>query len=239
MRVNACNLLQQSWFRVYWRGVFSVFLKIVIFVLGYFVFSVHGLIFKILGLLLLSFAFYSISVIGIHSSGHNSLVRSFLANRVLCYFFADLWAGLSSEWWIKRHSTHHQRTGIPAEFRKLPALLVFLLSPFAAVAYVFVQSVRNSRKQIIFLLLFVAGFLLQLALFLPAVELHWAFIAVIIMRSLFAPVVLYVALHNHDDSRIYFDSFLTFFGGNDFLRYHKEHHRRPCVPASLLPKIYG
>lgn len=241
MRNDVPSLLRQSWLKMYARGFFSIFIRFVLFVLGFLVFVQQGLILKIIGLLLLSFAFYSISIIGIHSSGHNSLARSSFANRFWCYFFADFWSGISSNWWIHRHSLHHKNPGCPAEFKHIPKKIVLAVSLLIVVPYVFIKSICHCwRRPIIlsaYLILSTAGFILHITFFLSVSDVFSAVIAVIIMRSLLAPVVLYVALHNHDGLRIPFSSFLTFLGGNDFFRYHKEHHKFPAVSASSLPRI--
>ncbi len=67
-------LSTQSWFQLHGMELFTLFCRIVLFGAGFFVVYIFSSWWKILGLIVMSYAYYGIGITGTHESRHNSFV---------------------------------------------------------------------------------------------------------------------------------------------------------------------
>ena len=92
-------LKNQKWTNKYGAELLKFIVKLGFFTLVFLFFSQKGVFFKISGMAVLSFVYYSIAITGIHESSHGSFVKSTKGNKRWGHFFSDFWAGQSSVWW--------------------------------------------------------------------------------------------------------------------------------------------
>src|SRR3990167_2501883 len=82
---------KQSWFQRYGMEILFLLIRVVLFVLSFWIFSQPGWGAKIIGMLLISYNFYGIAITGTHEAGHRSWSSSILGNKIWGYFFSDFW----------------------------------------------------------------------------------------------------------------------------------------------------
>lgn len=231
------------------------------------VFFQQGIVFKIIGLVVLSYSYYGIAITATHETAHQSFVSSKKLNRVLAYFFADFWAGLSSASWFNSHvQVHHVATNVTSEepqqfyFPWLSKYLYFFVAPFFVVIYLGGQTIHflwgSWRKLFLSLILLITGVAFHTYIFYLAVgSLPLALLCTFIMRSLFAPLFLHLSIFNHlgmenpatrlpwlplqtkTTRNLKAHWFLIGIGGNAFVQCHIEHHLFPSFSNRLLHMI--
>lgn len=264
-KVNAL-LKRQSWFELHGRELLVLALRIALFTIGFLIFAQRGLLATIVGMITLSYAYYAIGISGTHESRHGAFSRSAWANRLWAYFFSDFWVNQSNEWWHWRHVLKHHvhtniRDGEPTLFffPWLPAIVYFFIAPFLVTAWLLLYSVkfllRTPLKLLAFLVAASAGWVFHVALFMTILPLGSAILATLVMRSLFAPLFMHIAVFNHIALPQFNDKpswlphqvkttrnlkrnwFLDGIGGNAFIECHLEHHLFPTLSNHMLAKI--
>lgn len=256
-----------SWFGQYGYEWLFFGLRALLFAGGLFIMSAPYWLGTVLGLIVASYAFYGIAITGTHESRHNAYVRSAKKNKILGFFFGDFWSGESSEWWYAHHvQDHHVYTNIYGKdedyfmFPWVNRYLYLFILPYFVVPTLFVGSVKYlwPRKIALlrFLVLYFAGYAFQTALVYLAIgHVGWSLLAVLLIRSLFSPVFMHLALFNHiglekfekkfswlphqskTTRNVKPNWFLVGMGGNAFVHRHIEHHLFPSLPNRMLSKI--
>lgn len=259
-------LEKNSWFARYGVEIIKMCLRVLGFALSFSLFFINTLWGDILGIIACSLFFYSISITGMHETRHNAFVASPRINKFLGYVFGDFWAGESNVWWFDHHVTdHHVYTNVTnhdepyfnAPF--IPAFVYLFIMPFLVVPFLWYKSVSYLRKtpakQITFIIISLLGFASQIALLSTITTFPFAILYTYLIRSLFSPVFLHLALFNHI-SLPWFEQrpswfphqnettrnispnwMLSLLGGNAFVDRHIEHHLFPTLPNSMLQKI--
>ncbi len=240
--------------------------RLILFAAGYAVFAVQTPVGIALGLGVMAYAYYGIGITGVHEASHKTFVKSPGGNRAWLYFFSDFWAAQSSKWWHYRHVImHHAQTNVPGKdpplftYPWLDKYLYFLVTPFLTAFWLVFHSTAflldDARELSIYLTLAGGGWAFDIYLFHLILPWGQAALAAFVMRSLFAPVFMHLAVFNH----IGLDSpqarlpwlphqtrttrnlrahwFLSGMGGNAFVECHIEHHIFPSLPNHMLAKI--
>ncbi len=218
---------------------------------------------------LLSYLFFGIAITGMHQSRHNGYTKSPLANKINSYIFGDFWSGESSEWWYAHHvQDHHVYTNIygkDEEYFSFPWInryVYLFIAPYLAVPLLVTGSIKFLWQRgkigsfVWYLILMVSGFYFHVWLFhLILGNWGWSIFAVYMLRSLYTPVFLHLALFNHiglerlmekipwlphqskTTRNVKPNLFLVGMGGNAFVHRHIEHHLFPSLPNRMLNKI--
>ena len=266
------NLIKkQDWMQKYGFEWAILFFRIIGFCLGFYIFTNTvtntGIFYKVLGMIVLSYFYYGIAITGIHETSHRSFVRSSKLNKFFGYIFSDFWASQSSEWWYHRHiEVHHIYTNIKSKENEnsfyypwIGRYVYFFLIPYLAVFWEIIYSIdflwEKWKNLVLYLLLVTAGWAFHLFLFSLILPFHLAFLSVFIMRSLFAPLFVHLAVFNHiglEDPKVRLpwiehqtlttrnlkrNWFLSGLGGNAFVEAHIEHHLFPSLSNKMLLKI--
>ncbi len=259
-------LAGMSWWQKHGRESLHFFLRALLFCAGFLIFTHSALGWRAFGIAVMSYAFYGIAITGTHESSHGSFFASKRLNRAALFFFSDFWGGQSGEWWYHRHvRVHHVYPNVPSRepqefyFPWLHKSLYFFAAPLLAPAWVFGYSVwflwgswlRLAR----YVALCLAGWVLLVALLSTQVPLGWAVVCAYLVRSVFAPVFMHLAVFNHlgletlDEPKPWLllqtkttrnlrsHWFLQGIGGNAFLECHIEHHLFPAVSNRMLAHI--
>lgn len=260
-----------SWFDRYGMEWVKLGLRFLLFALGWAVFAipVHGA-FQLLGITMMSYAYIGICITGIHEASHQSLAISRRANRFWAIFFTDFWTSKSHIWWRWRHvETHHPHTNVVGEEPQpfyvpwMHKYLYFFVLPYVVVPWLFSSSLWHLRKRpkdlLQFVIIAILGYAFQASLFgVLGYSLGWSLFLVLVMRSIFAPIFLHLAVFNHiglpyfdnDSSRpgwtelqtkttrnIRPNWFLKGIGGNAFLDGHVEHHLFPSLSNHVIHRL--
>jgi len=261
--VNAF-LGKQSWLELFGKEWRDFFIRAVIIVLGFFIFRTQGVIFKAVGLFVISYGYFGMALTGTHGTSHFAFARSKKFNKGLAYFFSDFLAAQSNKWWYYRHvRLHHAHTNAPEEanvgefmYPWLNKWVYFFVIPWFAVGWMIAHSVAYLWGKWSDLLLYLgsatAGFAAQFALFWSVVPAGYALLCTYIMRSLFAPVFMHMAVFNHiglemprpralwmphqtkTTRNLKHNWFLDFMGGHAFTDCHLEHHLFPGLSNNML-----
>lgn len=218
------------------------------------------------GLLVMSYAYYGIGITGVHEASHGSFVDSAWGNRLWSYFFSDFWSAQSSDWWYHRHVVlHHAHTNVPEKdpplftYPWLDKRVYFFAAPYLVAFWLVIHSALFLRRRpaalALYLTLWAAGWAFHVWLFARLLPLGAAVLAAFVMRSLFAPVFMHLAVFNHSgldsprERRPWLPHqsrttrnlkrhwFLTGIGGNAFVECHLEHHLFPSLSNRLLAAI--
>lgn len=219
-----------------------------------------------IGLIVASFGYYGIAITGTHETKHNSFTKSNRINTILGYFFSDFWAGQSSQWWHYRHvQKHHIHTNVPSKEEEsfyypwIHAVAYFFVLPYFVGGWLFVRSVIHLRSKpkdlLLFLVLQTLGYAFFIALLAFTFPLWQAVILVLVLRALFAPVFLHLAIFNHIGLEHFEEQpawlphqtittrnvkdnwFLAGIGGNSLVHCHIEHHLFPSLSCHMLKKV--
>ncbi|MBI4836777.1 MAG: fatty acid desaturase [Candidatus Abawacabacteria bacterium] len=255
-----------TWYQAHGWEFLKLGLRITLFCLGFFVVAQNYWLSTIIGLLIMSYAHGGIAISGIHQARHQSFCQSYWCNRILGYLFSDFWVGQSNEWWHETHDLiHHPNTNIPSidppsfYFPWINRYVYFLFIPFLAVFWFYIKSAiylwGRWQEFFLFLLTATAGWAFHIGLFTSIVSLPLAILYAYLLRSLFAPLFMHLAVFNHvgldtpkkrlpwlyhqllTTRNIKKSWFLTGLGGNAFVECHTEHHLFPNIPNHLLNKI--
>jgi len=259
-------LKSQSWFQRYGVEFLVLGFRFVLFALSLWIFSFPGWIFKIVGMLMLSFNYYGIAITGTHETRHNSFAKTKGANRVWAYFFSDFWGGQSNIWWHRRHVLDHHNNcnirgleGVEFFFPGIDRYTYFFILPFLVVIWLGGHSAfflrKKSMELALFLAAYSAGWAFHIGLFMLVLPIGYAVLATFIMRSLFAPVFMQIAVFNHiglenpksllawikhqsiTTRNLKPNWFLDGIGGNAFIECHLEHHLFPSLSNHMLSRI--
>lgn len=259
-------LEKHSWFARYGMEITKMLLRLLGFAGSFLVFFINTPVTDTLAVIGCSLFYYSISITGMHETRHNAFVSSKRVNKFLGYVFGDFWAGESNVWWFDHHVTdHHAYTNIKNHDEPyfnapyIPAFVYLFILPFLVVPFLWYKSISylrsNLRESALFVILSIAGFIFHVSLFATIAPLPHAILYTYLMRSLFSPVFLHLALFNHI-SLPWFQQrpswfphqnettrnisphwLLSILGGNAFVDRHIEHHLFPTLPNSMLQKI--
>ncbi len=242
-------------------------LRLLIYVVAMAIFSLNGFVFKILGVMVASFAFYAVAITGTHETRHGCFRASDKANRLWAYFFSDFWAGQSNKWWHRRHVVvHHTQTNVPSKepslfyYPWIQPFIYFFIAPFFVNVWLFTNSVKylwvNKMDLTKYLLVQALGWMFHIAIFAFFIPLPWAVVCTILMRAGFAPTFMHIAVFNHiglpeldrkptawlphqtvTTRNLHKNILLDIIGGNAFIECHVEHHLFPNASNYLLAKI--
>lgn len=262
-------LKDHSWYQNHGIEWAKSLLRCGLFISGWAIFALGHWFFQIIGLVTMSYAFVSIAISGIHQASHKSLAKSSHWNRFAAFLYTDFWASKSHLWWKWRHiDTHHPHTNVigkepqPFYFPWMASWLYFFVTPYLVVPWFISSSIhflRNQPKELLLYLVFASlGVIAQSSLFW-VLGYSWgtSFFLMLLMRSLFAPVFLHIAVFNHiglpsydqDNRPLWLELqskttrnlkphwFLKGLGGNAFLDGHLEHHLFPHLSNHSLSKI--
>lgn len=258
-----------SWVNSYGMEWVKMALKALLFSSGFLLFLLPHWGWKILGMFVMSYAYISIAITGIHEASHLSLSKSRKVNKFWAYVFTEFWTSKSHLWWKWRHiETHHPHTNVigeepqPFYFPWMNGFVYFFITPYAVLPWLISSSVwflRKKPKQLAaYLTVSTLGFLFHASLFAYA-GYSWlaALGMVVVMRSIFAPIFLHIAVFNHiglpffknDTTRPQWTElqskttrnirpnwFLKGIGGNAFLDGHVEHHLFPHLSNHQIAK---
>lgn len=262
------RLKQENWWQKHGFEFFIFFLRCACFALSFLIFSQDAWFFKIVGMIFLSYFFYGIGITGTHETRHSSFTSSEYWNRLWAYFFSDFWAGQSNLWWHNRHVVvHHVYTNVPGVepkqfyFPWINRYIYFFVVPYFVVFWLFIHSIlflwkeKRYRDLSVYFLVQAAGWLFHIWLFTLILSTPFAILTTFIMRSLFAPLFVHIAVFNHiglEDPRkrlpwlphqtrttrnLKPHWILTGMGGNAFIDCHIEHHLFPKISNRGLSKI--
>lgn len=252
--------------RGYRYEMMNFLLRFGMYLLGIVLFALGGWFFHTLGLILASFGFYAVAITGTHETRHGCFQGTDRANRAWAYFFSDFWSGQSNIWWHHRHVVvHHTQTNIPSKepslfyYPWIQPFVYFFIAPFFVNGWLFVNSIKNLRSQasllVIYLVVQALGWVFHVSVFVLFVSWPWAILCAVIMRALFAPAFMHIAIFNHiglpeldrkpawlphqtvTTRNLKRNIWLDVFGGNAFIECHVEHHLFPNVSNHLLAKI--
>ena len=259
-------LKKQTWWQQHGYEAVFFFLRLTLFALGLLIFAQNGWPEKIIGMLIASYAFYGVGITGTHETRHSSFATKERWNRLWACFFLEFWAGQSNLWWHHRHvATHHVYTNVPNKEPKqffypwINKYVYFFVLPYLVTIWLFVHSViflwGKWKQLFIFLLLQTAGWALHIYLFSLILPLPYALLATLIMRSLFSPMFVHLAVFNHigldnperkipwlpHQSRTTRNLrphwLINGMGGNAFVECHIEHHLFPTLSNRMIKKI--
>jgi fatty acid desaturase len=253
--------------RGYRFELLAFFVRLGLYACGILLFSFGGWLFQLIGLVLASFGFYAVAITGTHETRHGCFQQSERLNRLWAYFFSDFWSGQSNVWWHHRHTlVHHTQTNIPSKepslfyYPWIKPFVYFFIAPFFVNGWLFVNSVKFLKSQpgplLTYLLLQTLGWLFHIWVFALFVSWPLAIVFAVLMRALFAPLFMHIAVFNHiglpelDRKPAWLPHqsittrnlkphiLLTLFGGNAFIECHIEHHLFPNISNHLLGKIH-
>lgn len=243
-------------------------LRFLLFFAGFAIFSLGHWLALVAGMLVLSYAYTGIAITGTHETSHLSYVKGKWANKLWALFFSDFWAAQSHLWWHYRHvQVHHVYPNVPDREPKpfyypwINRYVYFFLIPYLVVFWLIAHSMNYLLKRpwqlFVYVAAMAAGFAVHILLFAAlgysiAVSLGLT----LIMRSLFAPVFMHLAVFNHiglDNPREVLPWLprqdkttrnlkphwlLNGMGGNAFLQCHLEHHLFPALSNHMLQRIH-
>lgn len=264
-KVNALTR-KLPWHRVYGWELLKFLLRLTLFAAGFFIFAQSYWFTRISGLLIMAYAHGSIAISGIHEARHQCFSKSYWANRIWGYIFSDFWVGQSNEWWHDTHVLiHHPNTNIPSidppsfYFPWINRYVYFFVIPFIAIIWLNIKSAiylwRKWFKLALFMITNTLGWSFHIALFAIIVPLPYAILSAYLLRTIFAPLFVHLAVFNHvglatpekrfpwlyhqllTTRNIKKNWFLTGLGGNAFVECHTEHHLFPNISNHLLNKI--
>lgn len=256
-----------SWWYRHGMETVSFLVRLSLFGLGYVIFARGGWVAGSIGMILLSYAYTAVAITGTHETSHLSYAKGKWVNKLWAVFFSDFWAAQSHRWWQYRHvQVHHvypnvsEREPQPFYFPWINRYVYFFAIPYLVVFWLIIHSIGYLRKQprqlALYLVCMAAGMAFHTWLFARLGFSVAASVALMfVMRSLFAPVFMHLAVFNHiglDNPRqvlpwiprqgnttrnIKPTLFLTGMGGNAFLECHLEHHLFPTLSNHLLAKV--
>ncbi len=256
-----------SWTDRHGREFVLLGVRIALFALGFAIFALPGWVAKAVGMIVISYFYYGITITGTHETGHRSWVRAVKWNKVWGYFFADFWSAQSSLWWHYRHvEIHHIYTNMPDEaevgnyyYPWIGKYAYFFGLPFLVNIWLVLHStkylLRKPGQLALYLILTIAGWAFHVWLFSLFVPLPYAFLSAFVMRTVFAPIFVHIAIFNHIDLDMFFTRppwlphqsrttrnlrsnwLLDGMGGNAFVECHVEHHLFPTLSNHILAKI--
>lgn len=241
-------------------------LRVLGFALSFLIFAQEGIAFKAVGIVLLSFFFYGIAITGTHEASHDSFTPWRKINILLGYFFADVWTGQSSLWWKNRHVViHHVHSNNPTKepnsffFAWMPGWVYFFVIPYLVQIWLYMHSTAFLKKRpgqlVLYNILFWGGIAMHVALFSLVLPVGYAVVATFVMRLLFAPIFVHIAVFNHigldvipmqipwlprqvrTTRNMKKHWFLSGIGGNAFVECHVEHHLFPTMSNHMLNKL--
>jgi len=243
------------------------FIRFGLFILGFVLFAWPSLVYRVLGMLVLAYAYTGIAITGTHETSHLSYVKNSFLNKLWAYFFSDFWSAQSSLWWHFRHvQKHHVYPNVPEKetanfyYPWLNRYFYFFVTPYLVIFWLVGNSVKYLWGKwghlLAYLVAMIAGWCVHLYLFTTLGYSVFASLGLVfIMRSLFAPLFMHLAVFNHiglDNPRAVLPWlprqenttrnikptwFLSGMGGNAFLECHLEHHLFPSLSNHLLAKI--
>ena len=160
---------------------------------------------------------------------------------------------------------HHQYTNVPGKetanfyYPWLNKYLYFFVVPYLVIFWLIGNSIaylwKDWKGLSAYLIAMIAGWALHIYLFSLILPLPLAVISVIVMRVLFAPVFMHLAVFNHigldnpsallpwlphqakTTRNVQRHWFLVGMGGNAFVECHLEHHLFPTLSNRMLSKI--
>lgn len=256
-----------SWWQLHGYESLMLFFRFVLFFAGFTLFASGHWIGLVLGMVVMSYAYTGIAITGTHETSHLSYVKGKWANKAWAFFFSDFWAAQSHIWWHYRHvQVHHIYPNIPDREPKpfyypwINRYVYFFLIPYFVELWMIVHSIkhlwRRPAQLAAYLVFMIAGFALHSALF-ASLGYSWlaSFALTMLMRSLFAPLFMHLAVFNHigldnpqqvlpwmprqDNTtrNIKPHWLLNGMGGNAFLDCHLEHHLFPSLSNHMLQRI--
>lgn len=257
---------KQRWLQLYGFEFIWFLVRLFILAMSFLLFINSGIWYKIIGMLGLSYTYYGIGISGNHEAGHRSLSPRVGVNKVWGYFFSDFWTAQSSLWWYHRHVlVHHVYTNMPEKegtlffYPWLNRYLYFFFVPFLVNFWLVVNSViflwRKWGNLALYLLCATLGWTVQILAFAYFMPFGQAILSAFIMRTLFAPIFVHIAVFNHIDldnldkkiswlphqtrttRNLKKHWFITGMGGNAFVQCHVEHHLFPKLSNRMLAKI--
>ncbi len=260
-------LKSQSWWQLHGVEVGIFLARVALFAGALAVFAQKGIWYKIIGLIVASYAYFGIGITGTHEASHGSFVKHAWTNRIWGYFFADFLTSQSSRWWFYRHvQEHHVYTNVPskepriADFPWLNKHVYFFVTPYLVQGWLVFYSITYLKKDVkelmLYLVLLVAGWAFNIWLFGLFVSLPYAILCTFILRSLWAPVFVHIAVFNHiglehpkeklpwiphhtiTTRNLKKHWFVSGIGGNAFVERHIEHHLFPTLSNRMLAKIH-
>lgn len=237
-----------------------------LFIICFWIFAQDSIFTKIIGMIGMGYSFVGIAISGTHETRHGTFAKSPMANRIWAYIFADFWTGQSNDWWHDTHVlVHHPNTNIPSidppsfYFPWINRYFYFFLVPYLIMPWIlwgsFTHVYKNWTKFSLYTVTMISGLLAQFYLFSSVVSFWYAIVCVWILRSLFAPLFMHIAVFNHvglstPEKRLPWLEhqlkttrnlkkhwFLTGMGGNAFVECHTEHHIFPNLSNHVLQKI--
>ncbi|HXT02208.1 MAG TPA: fatty acid desaturase [Elusimicrobiota bacterium] len=257
---------RQGWLQAHGCELAVFAARALLFLGGYWLCAAGGGLVFASGLAVMSYAYYGIAITGVHESSHRAFAASTDANRLWLRFFSDFWSAQSGEWWHERHVIlHHVHTNVVDRdpplfiYPWLDKRLYFFVTPFLVSFWLVWNSAAYLRAKgrglSLYLLLAAAGWAFHIALFARLMPLPGAVLAAFVMRSLFAPVFMHLAVFNHiglefprarrewlphqtrTTRNLKPHWFLSGMGGNAFVECHLEHHLFPALSNRLLASV--
>lgn len=258
---------QQSWYSLHGAEVIKFLARFALFIAGFGVFLAPHIITRLMGLIVMSYAFTGIAISGIHEASHKSFAKHKWANKVWAYIFTEFWTAKSHDWWNFRHiETHHPHPNDPVKEPKpfyypwMNPYVYFFLVPYLVQFWIIINSVKflwgKWAKMVIYLVIAAFGLMAHSSLFMAAgFSIPIALLLTIVMRSFFAPQFMHLAVFNHigltnpettlpwiqrqtiTTRNIQPNWFLSGLGGNAFLDGHLEHHLFPSLSNNILKKV--
>jgi fatty acid desaturase 6 len=257
----------RGWFDRHGYESVMLFLRVALFAGAFSLFALPSWPARIVGMILLSYAYTAIAITGTHETSHLSYVKSKFFNKAWAYFFSDFWSAQSHLWWHYRHvQVHHLYPNVNDRepksfyFPWINRYVYFFIIPYLVVFWLIAHSIKYLWKKwanlAMYLVAMVLGWAFHAFLF-TTIGFSWfvSFALVLLMRSLLAPVFIHLAVFNHiglDNPREVLPwmprqdlttrnlkpSFLlNIMGGNAFLECHLEHHLFPSLSNHMLGKI--
>lgn len=256
-----------SWWQRHGMESVAFLARLALFTFGYFIFSRGGWLFGSIGMVILSYSYTGIAITGTHETSHLSYAKGKWVNKWWALFFSDFWSAQSHLWWHYRHvQVHHlypnvmEREPKPFYFPWLNRYAYFFLVPYLVLFWLMIHSIAHLRKQPVQLALYLvvmgSGLAFHAWLFTRlGFSIGIAITLTFVMRSLFAPIFMHLAVFNHigldnphtvlpwiprqgnTTRNIKPTWFLTGMGGNAFLQCHLEHHLFPSLSNHVLAKV--
>ena len=135
----------------------------------------------------------------------------------------------------------------------------FFIVPYLVIFWLILNSVKflwgKWGKLFFYLIVMMLGWVFYITLFSLVVSIEYAVLATFLMRTIFAPVFMHLAIFNHiglDEPKkrlswiphqtkttrnLKGNWFLKGIGGNAFVECHLEHHLFPNISNKMLAKI--
>jgi len=255
-----------SWMQLHGYELGFLFLRLFGFILGFYFFSFLHFTSIVVGIILMSYCYSGAVITGTHESSHGSLFKSKKMNLIWGYFFSDFLVGQSSYWWHHKHvEVHHVETNIKNKdppllsYKWMNKYIYFFIIPYLIGFWFIYNSIyflfKKPFKLLIYLLLMILGYILNIYLFMMVLPLYRAIVAMLVMRFLFAPIFLHIAIFNHvaldEPSQKYpwlkhqtittrnlkNNWFIRGFGGNAFVDAHVDHHLFPTLSNHSLLNV--